>query len=750
MLDVMDDRSGGDQMNQTGSVQKDVFVLPASYAQEQLWFFEQMQPESPVYNLVFGYRLTGPLDLDVLKRCLDELIRRHETLRTTFSKQDGKPVQVVHPPFSLSIPLVNLASSPLEDRLRLGLQEAKNEGARPFNLTEGPLFRVKLIRLENLDHLLIFNVHHIVFDGWSADILLKELTQLYRSFSHGMPSPLPELTLQYADFAYWQKAEMGEKEIEDRISYWEEKLKPEPPRLELPTDNPYSATQTFSGAIETFSLPQPTTKRLKVLGEEEGASLFMVLLAAFKLFLHRYTGQTDLASGVAVTSRNRSELEGMIGYFVNQLVVRTDISGMPSFRELIQRVRKEFLESVHHDIPFGKLVEHLKPERIANHNPFFQVMFLFEDESDQQKELAPGIEMEPLEIDNGTAKFELALRFKNDRDSLIGELEYNSDLFRRDSIQNMIEHLIILLKHATDHPDQSVASLPILTENERHLFLKERSKESFRYPDLRLVHQLIQEQAERTPDVVAVVGEQGRFTYGELNRRANQLAHYLRIPTHFIFMDTFPTHKNIGGHSLKAVELLDAIHEAFEVELPLTILFQKSTVMELCDYIRDEVPLGGEILVCMQRGDGSEAPFVMIHPGGGGVLCYYDLTKALGSDQTVYGIQAVGYESGETPLTNIHEMADLYVERLYEELPRGPYRLLGWSFGATVAYEMTRRMEKKGEKVEFLGLLDAHPFDCKDESSLTISRNTDSLVAWAERMGMDKKELEGLDQENNC
>ncbi|EGK09175.1 non-ribosomal peptide synthetase [Desmospora sp. 8437] len=1231
MLNARMIRSGGDQMNKSGSmnVQQDVFVLPASYAQEQLWFFEQMQPESPVYNLVFGYRLTGPLDLGVLKRCLDELIRRHETLRTTFSKQNGKPVQVVHPPFSLSIPVVDLASSPLEDRLDLGLQEAKNEGARPFNLTEGPLFRVKLIRLENLDHLLIFNVHHIVFDGWSANVFLKELTQLYRSFSLGEPSPLPELTLQYADFAYWQKEKMGEKEIEDRISYWEKKLKPEPPRLELPTDDPYSTTQTFSGAIETFSLPQSITKRLKVLGEEEGSSLFMVLLAAFKSFLHRYTGQTDLTSGVAVTSRNRSELEGMIGYFVNQLVVRTDVSGMPSFRELIQRVRKEFLESVHHDIPFGKLVEHLKPERIANHNPFFQVMFLFEDESDGQKELAPGIEMKPLEIDNGTAKFELALRFKNDRDSLIGELEYNSDLFRRDSIQNMIEHLITLLKHATEHPDQSVASLPILTEKERHLFSQERSKESFQYPDLRLVHQLIQEQAERIPDVVAVVGEQGRLTYGELNRRANRLAHYLRkkgvgpgvlvgvhlerswelmisllaiwkaggvylpldpfypkeriamivkdakasllltsrklseslssgikvplllmdeewkaieeessangtlagawspdhlayviftsgstgrpkgvsvthralmhqmewtrrkyplemedavlfktsicfdpslmemcnpllcgarvvlgppgtemrpekqveiiqnegvtrlllvpsilerlldlpsfsectslkevwtggeiltpdlerrffskmkanlvnmygpteccigvtawdctpektegripigsgapfaqlyvldhhmqpvpagvvgelylggpmlaegyinrpdlteevfishpfsgepgarlyktgdrvryredgtleclgrvdhqvkvrgvrielqeieallrkhqgvkkaavlaredesgetglvaylipeeepvataklrlylqdflpaymIPTHFIFMDAFPVHENngkldykafpspipsrdkevylaardrmelemvklwekvlhindigltdnffdIGGHSLKAVELLDAIHETFDVELPLTTLFQKSTVMELCDHIRDEVPIWGEILVCMQKGDGSEAPFVMIHPGGGGVLCYYHLTKALGAHQTVYGIQAVGYESGESPLTDIHEMADLYVERLCAQLPRGPYRFLGWSFGATLAYEMTRRMEKRGKKVEFLGLLDAHPFDCRDESSLTISRNSDSLVAWAERMGMDKKELEGLDRE---
>ncbi|PTM58822.1 non-ribosomal peptide synthetase [Desmospora activa] len=1220
----MNNLSAGD-----GDVQKDVYVLPASYGQEQLWFFDQLEPNNPVYNLVFGYRVTGSLDSGVLWECLNELIRRHETLRTTFTKQNGKPMQVVWPPFTVSMPIVDLTSVLLRDRFNRGMQEAKEEGARPFNLTEGPLFRVKLIRLEDHDHLLIFNVHHIVFDGWSVGVFMSELAELYQANSRGETSPLPELTLQYADFAHWQKEEMETKEFQHRLSYWEEKLKPNPPRLELPPDYPRSVKQSFSGAIETFTLPKFVADKLKEIGEKEGASLFMVLLAGFKAFLHRYTGQTDLVTGVAVTNRSRSELEKMIGYFVNQLVIRTDVSGVFGFRQLIQEVKKEFLDAAQHDIPFGKLVEHLKPERTVNHTPFFQVMFVYGDESDQQEKLAPGIEMESLEVDNGKSKFDMGMRFNKNGDSIVGEVDYNTGLFRRESILNMIEHFILILKNAANDPDRSISKLPILTEKEQQLLMKEQHKANFQYPDLRLPQQLLQEQAERLPEAVAITGEQGSLTYRELNQRVNQLARYLKkkgiapgelvgvylerswesiislfaiwkaggtylpldlsypkeriamiaaesemallvttrqvsgplssrikvpflyideewnavtqeapengtlsrdwsldhlayvfftsgstgrpkgvsmahralmyhmewslqehplgvgdgvllknsvsfdpclkemcnpllygarvvlgppevemrpekqvemikkegifrlftvpaildrlldfpgfsecnslkevfcggealppklvqkffskmnaklinvygptecciymtswncnpekidgrvpigypapfadvyvldknqqpvptgvpgelyiggrtlaegyinrpdltkkafiphlfsqqpgarlyktgdwvryredgslefleridhqvkirgvrielqeiealltqhqsvkkakvltrkddsggsslvaymipskepvattdirlylgehlpafmLPSYFVWMDAFPVQESskkinykafpspesargqelnlvardrielemvklwedvlqtknigltnnffdVGGYSLKAVELLDAINETFGVELPLSTLFQKSTVIEMCDHIRDVTPTSSNLLVCIQQGNGSEVPFVMVHPGGGGVLCYYHLAKALGEHQTVYGIQAMGYESEDSPLTDIHEMADLYVEQLRQKLPKGPYRLLGWSFGATIAYEMTRRFEKMGEKVEFLGLLDAHPIDSREEDSLAVTRNRDSLVAWAERLGMDKNELEGLDQE---
>ncbi len=513
-----------------GEEEEEVYVFPLSFAQQRLWFLDQFEPNSPFYNIPAAVRLTGPLDVEVMRRALNEIVRRHETLRTTFDTLDGEPVQVIHPEWELEVPVIDLTHLPAEEREAKALWLANEEAKRPFDLTKGPLLRMHLLRLAQDEHIALFTMHHIISDGWSMGVLIGEIGALYPAFLRGEPSPLPELPIQYADFAEWQRNWLQGEVLEEQLRYWKEQLEGELPVLELPTDRPRPAVQTSRGGTCSRKLPKPLIDELKALSQREGATLFMTLLAAFQVLLHRYSGQDDLTVGTPIANRNRAEIEGLIGFFVNTLVLRADLSGSPSFRAFLRQVRETTLDAyAHQDLPFEMLVEALQPERDMSHNPLFQVMFILQNAGGQARkgEMPGGLRMEQIDVDPGTATFDLTLSLAEEADGMDASMEFNSDLFDQATVERMLGHFENLLQAIVQDPDQPVDRLELLSPEEKRQILVEWNDTARDFPLDRCVHQLIEEQVARTPDAVAVVAGEERLTYAELNARANQLAHFL-------------------------------------------------------------------------------------------------------------------------------------------------------------------------------------------------------------------------------
>ncbi|HYG61234.1 MAG TPA: condensation domain-containing protein, partial [Thermoanaerobaculia bacterium] len=402
---------------------------PLSFAQERLWLVDRMVPGSAVYNVPGAVGLAGELDEAVLERCLNEIVRRHATLRTTFETVDGQAVQVEAPPRGLSLPRIDLRALPDRQREREVRRLAAAEAGRPFDLTRGPLLRTLLLELAADDHVLLFTLHHIVSDGWSMGILVRELGALYGAFRRGLPSPLAELPVQYSDFAVWQRRWLSGEVLEAELAFWRGRLAGLPARLELPTDRPHPAVQTFRGGSLSLTLDRDLAADLHALGLEEGATLFMVLLAALQTLLARYAGQEDFGLGTPMAGRSRPEVEGLVGFFVNTLVLRADLTGDPTCRELLARVRDVTLEAYDHQhLPFEKLVEELAPERSLAYAPLFQVTFALQNAPVEPIEL-PGLAVRPLEAESGTAKLDLVLALGEGAAGLAGTVQYNRDLF---------------------------------------------------------------------------------------------------------------------------------------------------------------------------------------------------------------------------------------------------------------------------------------------------------------------------------
>lgn len=1187
-----------------------LYLLPASYAQERMWILDRLEPESTTYNIPFALVLKGKLNVELLHDSLQEMVQRHEVLRTAFSLQQGKPMQVVAEFMDIPLPVVKVTGETVEEREKWAFQSMKKEANKPFDLTQAPLFSAKLYVLGKERHVLFINVHHIIFDGWSVDILIRDLTRLYEDRVAGQVSTLAELPVQYADYAHWQKEWLEEGETESQLAYWKEQLAGELPRLQLPTDRPRPAKQSFHGAMESFALSPKVTKGLRDLSRREGTTLFMTLLAGFQVLMYRYSGQTDLLVGTPVANRNDRDLEDVMGLFVNTLVLRTDLSESPTFRQLLHRVRKVCLSAyAHQELPFEKLVEYLQPERDMSHNPLFQVMFSFQEGEQNSIPVGSDLLLEVVKIDNDTAKFDLGLFMTEQNGTLTGGFEYNTDLYDAQTIRQMARHLSALLESAAFQPDTSISHLSYLTESERIWLMEEVNRTTSEYPDL-CFHHLFEDQVSRTPDAVAVSFGDREMTYRELDQCAEGLAAYLRnkgvgredlvgihlkqspdrlvgmlgiwkaggaylpldpaypvdrlkymvqdsglrwiltidtelwgdypavelvqmdrdwmseteneqgprnrkgdlnrlayviytsgstglpkgvaveqralvnhmtwfqreyplnendrvlqmtafgfdasllewcaplvagarlvlpegssplhpdalvttirekkitrvqlvaslwrlllnhphigecnslrqaicggesltpslqerffslldaelihlygptetcidathwrcfpeedvtcipigrpianaevyvldehrqlvppgvagelyiggaglargylnrpdltaqafvshpfsddtkarlyksgdrvcyrrdgsleflgrmdrqvkvrgfriepgeveqilmghasvkeavvrvhdgsliayivpeksgelpaerlkaylqdflppymVPTHLLQVDTMPLTPNgkldhrslplpdtvhrqeeekmardrlelemvqiwkelldvpsvgvqdnffdIGGHSLKGIELVEMIRQQFSVDLSLSVLFRKQTVTELCDYIRNTGSSFTTNLIRIQEGTENSSPLILFHPGGGGAMCYVHLAKALGQEKRVYGFQATGYESDVPPFSSISEMADCYYRELHENIPKGPYRLAGWSLGGTLAVEVARRLEAAGELVEFIGLLDAHAFDYRQEDT---PERKEPLDAWAESLGMREEE----------
>jgi len=502
--------------------------LPLSPAQQRLWFICRFSPSQPMYHISGALRLSGRLDENALERSLSAMVARHEALRTTFPMVDGAPVQRISPPAGDRLPVIDirhLSSEQQEDRIKDLVTE---ETQRPFDLTEGPLFRSLLIAAGDDLHVLSLTFHHIIADGWSLTVFGREFAALYTAFAAGRQDPLPSMTIQYPDFSAWQRRPEHDQAIRAQLDYWVERLRAPLPVLDLPTDRSRPPVQTFRGDLQRIALPAKLAEAIGSLGKRTGTTLYMTLLAAFATLLHRYSGQDDILLGTPIAGRNRKELEGLIGFFVNTLVVRTDLAGDPSFRELLDRVKEATLSAfAHQDVPFDRLVERLRPPRDLSREPLFQVAFAVHNVPNEVFQL-PGLTLRPQTYESRTTRFDLEMHVWERPDALNVVCSFNTDLFDRATITRLLGHFQTLLEGITADPNRRLSELTLLSETERQQVLVEWTRAEGEYPRDVTIASLFEEQASRAPNATAVEFDGERITYAELNHRANQVAHRLQ------------------------------------------------------------------------------------------------------------------------------------------------------------------------------------------------------------------------------
>ncbi|MBO0799867.1 MAG: AMP-binding protein, partial [Blastocatellia bacterium] len=504
-----------------------------SFAQERLWFLDQLEVEKSIYNTVAAVRLKGALDAAALEESLNEIVRRHEALRTSFQDDDGTPMQVIHPFEPIELQVINLPANDGTRRTAYMQEVLAEETRRPFDLRSGPLLRAILLREGDAAQVFAVVIHHIITDGWSMGVLTRELAALYEAFRQGQPSPLPEPVIQYADYAIWQRQWLEGEILQKQLDYWKRQLQGVKPTLELPTDRARLPVQSFRGAMINTLLPAALMQQLRRICLQEGVTVYMALLAALQTLLVRYSKQTDISVGSPFANRNRPEIEGSIGFFVNTLVMRTELSGNPSYRELLSRVRETVLDAfAHQDLPFELLVERLNPVRDLSHSPLFQVLFVLQNAPGGELTL-PGLSLTYFGVQTGLTHFELTLSVAKEDGAeadgnLIASWEYSTDLFDESTIRRMAGHFETLLTHAVARPGERILDLPLLSDIERRTLLHDFNAEPATYPRDACVHLMFAAQAERTPDAVAVEFGDQCLTYRQLNTRANRLAHHLK------------------------------------------------------------------------------------------------------------------------------------------------------------------------------------------------------------------------------
>jgi amino acid adenylation domain-containing protein len=508
---------------------EDVKLFPTSIDQERLWFIEQLQPGNAAYNIFSASRIKGPLDVAVMERVVNELIVRHEVVRTTFTVVDDQPMQVIHPKLEVTLTPVDLQSLPLEQREQEALRLVTEDFSRPFDLEKGPLLRVGLLRLAEDDHVMHMNMHHTVTDRWSGAIFEQETGLLYEAFANNRPSPLPALPIQYADYSLWQR-DRAESEIYRRqAAYWTRRLTGLPFVLEVPTDFPRPPIQNFRGARVYTRYSRRLLDALREFSRREGVTMFTVALAAYKALLWRYTAQETILVGATFANRNRPELQNMVGYLLNLIVLSTDLSGNPTFRELLQRERVTVLEGfANQDLPFGKLVQELRPAQDASRNPIVQHSLIYLDFPELTVMETLGLTAKHLDIDNGASRFDMTLAMTETGQGYEVDIEYPTDLYRRERIERMMTHLENILESVVVDPAQRLSDLPILTENEKRQLLVEWNDTTVAYSTDRCIHELFEAQVKQSPDDVALLFEDESLTYRELNEQANRVARYLR------------------------------------------------------------------------------------------------------------------------------------------------------------------------------------------------------------------------------
>jgi len=504
-------------------------AFPLSFAQQRLWFLAQLEADGPAYNVPYAVRLHGPLNRPALEYSLNEIVRRHESLRTVFAYVDEMPMQIIRESGVVPLPVMDLQDVSAAEQERLMSELASAELEQPFDLVQGPLLRVKLLCLAETEHLLIVIMHHIVSDGWSWGVLTRELSALYNAYAVGeLASPLPELPIQYVDFAVWQRDYLQGEKLQAQVAYWKEKLAHLPPALELPTDRPPSARVNDQTGCQRSPLPTALIAGLQTLSQREGVTLFVVLLSAFQVLLARLSRQTDIAIGTPIAGRTRAEIEGLIGVFLNTLVLRADLAGNPTFREFLQRQREMTLGAyANQEAPFEKLVEELQPQRDANGTPFFQVLFAFQNASVELPHFT-GVISELFVVEKGAGVFDLTVAIEEREHGLDVRADYSEGLFDVPTITRFLRQYQTLLEGILAAPETRLSELPLLTEVERRQLLVEWNATEVTYPPAVCIHELFEAQAERMPTAPALRYEGQTLSYQELNQRADQLAQYLR------------------------------------------------------------------------------------------------------------------------------------------------------------------------------------------------------------------------------
>ncbi len=668
----------------TEAVSDDVYVMPTSVAQQRFWILDQLEPGNTSLNMPLALQLTGKLDPDALERALNEIVARHEVLRTTFAKNNGKPVQVIAAAQLLQMEVVDLSGHREREKEvnRLMIEEAHIH----FDLERGPLFKTKLLRIGAEDHILLLTLHHIICDGWSNGVLVREIGEIYNAFSQGLPSPLDELPIQYADFASWQQEWLKSDGFGDQLDYWKTQIGNELPSLRIPTDFPRNKNRASFGSIESLLLPQPLTRAIRALCQREEATPFMVFLTAFNVLLHRYSGQDEILIGSPTANRQQGETEVLIGAFANTLLLKADLSGEPTFKELLQRVKETSLGAFSNQtFPFEKLVETVRPSSNGRKGgQLFQVMFIFQTAFMQPMDLGE-LSIKPIRSVSPGSIFELSLGIVERQEGTRLQLEYNTDLFKLETVRLMLADLQSILQSAVLDANKKISELLQWTTPIRSQDAKEDAS---------------QMEADLVTVSTSVPGAP------EINRTIETLTKIWQDVLHLDSVRPDDDFFEVGGHSLLAAQLFDQIGKQLGVNLPLATLFTATTIEQLAELIRKEKPKDVWTSLVPINANGTRPPLFMMHAAGGNVLFYKDLSERLGPDQPVYGMQAVGLSGHQSAYDRVEDMAAHYIKEIQGVQPKGPYHVGGSSVGGLIAFEVASQLQRAGEEVRLVVMFD--------------------------------------------
>ena len=645
----------------------DVFVFPTTVAQQGFWYLDRVDPGNPAYNIAVRFRLQGPLDLEALGRALNEIVRRHESLRTVFAEVDGGPVQVVAPTVTIPVPRIDLRGVPESDRLARSEALAVEEARRRFDLSAGPLIRAGVLRLEDREHVLLVTVHHIVSDGWSIGLIAQELGALYDAFARGQSSPLPDLPLQYGDFAIWRRQWLEGGDLDEGLARWTRTLSGLAP-LEVPTDRPRPPIQTSNGHIESSLLPRDLTEAIKGVCRREGVTFFTLALAALKVLLRRHAGTDDVHVGTLIAGRSRVELEPIIGPLINPLVLRTDLSGDPTFPDLLARVGRTVLEALAvGDVPFERVVEAVQPRRDRSRHPVFQINFIYQRDFVRPFQAA-GLALSAMPSRSPGAIYDLNFFMVEREDGWRASCEYNTDLYDAATVDRLLAHFRALLEGIAADPSRRISELPMGTAADR-------------------------------PDPVPAVSARTLRTPGdEIEATLTGLWERLLGGTPIGLDDDF---FDVGGHSLLAMRLLGQVERAFGERISLAAFLQSPTVRSVAAALREGRAETRREQVIVTHPGGSAPPFAIVDTGA----YFRPLIHRLGPDQPVLGL--ILPELTDLPKRfDVEDIAANLIAALREVQPRGPYRLGGWCHAGVIAYEMARQLADRGEDVARVILFD--------------------------------------------
>lgn len=663
--------------------------LPLSFSQERLWQLEQLQPNTSVHNILHSFRLVGQLNRTALQQSLNEIARRHEILRTVFKSEYGQPVQVILPDAPIAIDYVDLRDRVAEQQPAEVEKRAVAQAEAPFDLSQAPLWRVALLQLAEQEYVLLRTIHHIVFDGMSHSVFVRELGALYAAFAVDKPSPLLDLPVQYVDFAWTQRQWLQGEVLTDQLNYWQQRLSGTVPPLALPTDYPRQQSTSYQGGMQSRLLSADLTRRLKALGAEQGVSLFVVLFAAFNTLLHQHTGQEDLVICSPVVGRQQAELRGLIGYFNNVVVLRTDLSENPTFCALLEQISESFLEQTsYQDTPLQLIADLPNLKR----TPLTRALFALQNAPIPPLALSE-LSVSSVFVNREIANFDISLSLAEKDGQLTAALQYKTELFGSATIEWLLERYETLLNQIVQNPDLKLSDLPSFKPAE---------------PPLELSSGLL---ANTTAAVPRNACEE------KLVQIWQDVLGLTSVGIHDNFFE-------LGGHSLLAVKLFHEIERCSGKQLPLSTLLTAPTVAQLALYLEpSDQPQSQDVIVPLKPGSGT--PLFLIHDGDGETLLYQCLADQL--PMPVYGIQP--YRCAQHPIlhTRIEEMVAYYIEKIREVQPQGPYCLGGLCAGGVLAFEVARQLQLQGQTIGLVAIFDAADVQAEKKAGYIANQRRDSF-----------------------